>query len=41
VSTTIVSSRPLGEGGLAAEVKVALLAELLADRGSIPPLFSI
>jgi hypothetical protein len=41
VSTTIVSSRPSGIGGLAAEVEVALLVELLADRGSIPPLFSI
>ena len=39
--TTIVSLRPSGEGDLAAEVEVALLAELLVDRVSIPPLFSI
>ena len=48
-STTIVSSRPSGEGEPAAEIEAALLvellvellAELLADGGSIPPPFSI
>ena len=41
MSTTIVSSRTSGEGDLAAEVEVALLVELLVDKGSILPLFSI